>query len=303
MSSPAAAAAQRPAERYLALWASHLASVLGQMAGKSLTSSASTAASEAATGVDSRASLVVRHSGGRDGRFAGCAIFRLADADAVLLACQFSGEDPGEPGSRTLTDDSREALLELFRQAGGLVGSAIKPEFGEVWLEALFEPGAGPATQTPARTGSPEGSRVEFRILEGETVLAVLHGEADADLTQALTASATASLEPAPAKSSQSGPGKAAAASHAATALPSAPPNLGLLWDVHLGIVLRFGQKRMPLREILDFCAGTVIELDQQIEDPVELLLDGKVIARGEVVVVEGNYGLRVTEVAVAVSP
>ena len=53
----------------------------------------------------------------------------------------------------------------------------------------------------------------------------------------------------------------------------------------------------MPLREVLNFCSGTVIELDQNVEDPVDLLLDGRVIARGEVVVVDGNYGLRVTEI------
>jgi flagellar motor switch protein FliN/FliY len=40
-----------------------------------------------------------------------------------------------------------------------------------------------------------------------------------------------------------------------------------------------------------------VVELDQRVQEPVDLLLDGKLIARGEVVVVEGNYGLRVTEV------
>jgi len=63
-------------------------------------------------------------------------------------------------------------------------------------------------------------------------------------------------------------------------------------------VQLRFGSKRMLLRDILDLCSGTVVELDQQLQDPVDLLLDGKVIARGEVVVVDGNYGLRVTQLA-----
>jgi flagellar motor switch protein FliN/FliY len=56
----------------------------------------------------------------------------------------------------------------------------------------------------------------------------------------------------------------------------------------------------MPLREILEFCPGTVIELDRQVDEPVDLLLHGKLVARGEVVVVDGNYGLRVTEVVPA---
>ena len=48
---------------------------------------------------------------------------------------------------------------------------------------------------------------------------------------------------------------------------------------------------------MLELGSGSVIELDRQVDDPVELLLDGKVIARGEAVIVDGKYGLRVTEI------
>ncbi len=57
---------------------------------------------------------------------------------------------------------------------------------------------------------------------------------------------------------------------------------------------LRFGERTMLLRDILELGEGSVVELDRQVEEPVDLLLDGKMIARGEVVVVDGNYGLRV---------
>jgi flagellar motor switch protein FliN/FliY len=75
------------------------------------------------------------------------------------------------------------------------------------------------------------------------------------------------------------------------------PLNLGLVMDVELNVSLRFGQRQLPLREVLELASGSVIELDRQVDDPVELLLDGKVIARGEAVIVDGNYGLRVTEI------
>ncbi|MGO9339063.1 MAG: flagellar motor switch protein FliN [Terracidiphilus sp.] len=75
------------------------------------------------------------------------------------------------------------------------------------------------------------------------------------------------------------------------------PLNLGLVMDVELSVSLRFGQRQLPLREVLELASGSVIELDRQVDDPVELLLDGKVIARGEAVIVDGNYGLRVTEI------
>jgi flagellar motor switch protein FliN/FliY len=75
------------------------------------------------------------------------------------------------------------------------------------------------------------------------------------------------------------------------------PGNLKLVMDVELAMSLRFGQRQLPLREVLELTSGSVIELDRMVDDPVELLLDGKVIARGEAVIVDGNYGLRVTEV------
>jgi flagellar motor switch protein FliN/FliY len=67
--------------------------------------------------------------------------------------------------------------------------------------------------------------------------------------------------------------------------------------DVPLTVTLRFGQRSMRLREVLELNTGTLVELDRQVEDPVDLILDERVIARGEVVVVDGNYGLRVTEI------
>jgi len=74
-------------------------------------------------------------------------------------------------------------------------------------------------------------------------------------------------------------------------------PNLDLLLAVNLNLTLRFGQRVLPLREILDLNAGAIIELDREAQEPADLLLGDKVIARGQVVIVDGNYGLRVTEV------
>jgi len=78
---------------------------------------------------------------------------------------------------------------------------------------------------------------------------------------------------------------------------PIDPLNLKLVMDVELNVSLRFGHCQMPLREVLELASGSVVELDRQVDDPIELLLDGKVLARGEAVIVDGHYGLRVTEV------
>ena len=74
--------------------------------------------------------------------------------------------------------------------------------------------------------------------------------------------------------------------------------NVALFLDVELEATLRFGRRELKLAEILDMGPGDVVELDRQVTDPVDLIVGDKVVARGEVVLVNGNFGLRVTEVA-----
>jgi flagellar motor switch protein FliN/FliY len=74
--------------------------------------------------------------------------------------------------------------------------------------------------------------------------------------------------------------------------------NLELVMDVELSVSLRFGRCKMQLRDVLELTSGYVFQLDREVDDPVELVLDGRVIARGEAVVIDGNYGLRVTELS-----
>jgi len=62
-------------------------------------------------------------------------------------------------------------------------------------------------------------------------------------------------------------------------------------------VTLRFGKRSMILREILELDAGSVVELDRKVQEPADLLLDGRLIARGEGEVVDRNFGLRVLEI------
>ena len=75
-------------------------------------------------------------------------------------------------------------------------------------------------------------------------------------------------------------------------------PGLELLLDVELEASLRFGCREMPLGEILDLGPGDVVQLDRHVADPVDLIVGDKIVARGEVVLVNGNFGLRISEVA-----
>ena len=73
--------------------------------------------------------------------------------------------------------------------------------------------------------------------------------------------------------------------------------NLDRILDVKLELMLRFGERILPLRDLVEVATGSVIELNKRVQEPADLLLGGKLIARGEVVLSEGNYALRVTEV------
>lgn len=75
-------------------------------------------------------------------------------------------------------------------------------------------------------------------------------------------------------------------------------PGLELLLDVELEATIRFGCRELPLGEILELGPGDVVTLDRHISDPADLIVGDKIVARGEVVLVNGNFGLRVTEVA-----
>jgi len=169
----------------------------------------------------------------------------------------------GEPDSAL--DPQAEALAEVIVSGMGGLSSALFTRFGAVTFKV---------------------DRVEDVRLEDMLVLVLAASggeEADVPVRLYFSEQMVASLAPSDAER------------------PSMPKtdaaNLQLVMDVELNVSLRFGQCQLPLRDVLDLTSGSVIELDRDVDDPVELLLDGKVIARGEAVIVDGNYGLRITEI------
>ena len=102
----------------------------------------------------------------------------------------------------------------------------------------------------------------------------------------------------APAHAAAAPPQAAAAAAHAAQPTQVLSTGIELLLDIELEAALRFGCKELPLAEILELGPGDVVQLDRNVTEPVDLVVGDKIVARGEVVLVNGNFGLRVTEVA-----
>ncbi len=92
--------------------------------------------------------------------------------------------------------------------------------------------------------------------------------------------------------------GAPAPGSAAAAAVQHPAGNFDLLLEVELEASVRFGSREMELKDLLELGPGDVVELDRQVADPVDLIVGDRIVARGEVVLVNGNFGLRVIEVA-----
>ena len=74
------------------------------------------------------------------------------------------------------------------------------------------------------------------------------------------------------------------------------PPNLDLLLDVPVGLTVELGSCHLPMRDVLNLNVGSIVQLDKVADAPVELRVNDKLIARGEVVVVENRFGIKITE-------
>ena len=202
----------------------------------------------------------------------------------ILLAQLFLGE-ARDPAVEFKTEH-QEAVEIMLRQVADATSTALKTRWGDVPLR--LELGA-PPSWTPSASGWLSSSG------EGQSQMRI-----EWQLSAAVHAAFAAGPPAAEARS-----GGEEQSPVQPEAVPHAPQdntgmvegNLGLLMDVELEVMLRFGGRSMLLRNILELGTGSVVELDRKVDEPADLLLDGKVIARGEVVVVDGNYGLRVLEV------
>ena len=75
------------------------------------------------------------------------------------------------------------------------------------------------------------------------------------------------------------------------------PPNLDLLLDVPVKLTVELGSCQMSMRDVLQLAVGSVVPLDRLADTPVDLFVNQKLVARGEVVVVEDHFGIKVTEI------
>jgi len=263
------------------LWAEATAHVLEQSAGSPFTSTPRSPATADEPSPESAAdSLWARFK--VSGRFAGELAFQIPRADAVRLTQLLMSE----PLDATVAfDESRaDALSEILRQFAGVASTMCKSKYGgevQFGLDANTPPEWQPSSRCPWIFAASKVDPLQWTLVISPELHVAL--DAPPSMPEALPAQSSAAP---------------AAASPQSSEAP--PANLDLLLDVELEASLRFGQREMLLRDILELHPGSVIELDRRVQEPAELVVSGRVIAHGEVVIVDGNYGLRITDIAQA---
>lgn len=119
----------------------------------------------------------------------------------------------------------------------------------------------------------------------------------DTAIVEALEGPSTVASASSPSSSASDVSNRADAESYARKLDDAEMKNIGLILDVKLPVRVRIGKKKMLLKDVLSMDIGSVIELNQLANDPLDILVDDNVIAQGEVVIVDGNFGVQITSI------
>jgi flagellar motor switch protein FliN len=200
----------------------------------------------------------------------------LSYEDARRVSALVMGMDPAEVADEAVAD----TLREVTNQA--TCSLAAKDVTGGI----AFAPGSVERATPP--DGFDGANIFAFRVGQDFTAHVCMHATFS-EVTSMATVPQPSEPVVAPVRAAVGKPGSTPGA-----------PNLDVLLDIELPLTVRFGKTELPLLSLVRLAPGSVIDLHRSMDEPVDLMVSGKIIARGEVVVVEGNYGVRVTEIVSA---
>lgn len=190
------------------------------------------------------------------------------------LAAAFDAEGAGSLARAVLAQEEpadREAIADTLREVAAQAGGLLTQGEAAAGTRVQVQVEAAPAANVPA------GAPAAFVLRAGEALSARVAWWSD------------------------TAPRRRAAAPPDPAAVPPDPgnraSNVEMILDIDLPLTVRFGTAELPLSALTRLGPGSVIDLGRSPDDPVDVLVNGKVVARGEVVVVAGNYGVRITEI------
>jgi len=233
----------------------------------------------------------------------GTQVLAWNEATAVAIAQLILGEEstPG-PG---LSPDHLDALTEIANQISGAIGTAMrgalgKPvTFGTVTVSALADAGACHAMFREEALAplfcvanvTLEGvAPSEVALIVSSSFLAGLE-KARPDDDTSITKEGTVSTTPASAQT------PFVPLAGGALAGPGNGNSIDMLLDVNLLVSVELGRTRLQIRDVLQLGPGSIVELDKQAGEAVDILVNDKPIARGEVIIIDENFGVRLTSI------
>jgi flagellar motor switch protein FliN len=171
-----------------------------------------------------------------------------------------------------LPEDIRGTCLEILNQAASGLARALTKQAGREILAAS-------GTESPAPPDAAPRTSVRFSVEESGLELLLAGAEDFPSLLHLLTPTdKPVSLSPKPQSQELN-------------------TKMDLLLDVELPVSVSFGHAQLALKDVLKLTTGSIVELNRSVSEPVEVIVNNCVIARGEVVVVEGNFGVRIRHV------
>ena len=244
--------------------------------------------------------------------------------DASRLAALVSGDEPPEPAG-ALDDTTKQIFAEFAEAFAGGGGRNLIEKSGRQDLEVKSTAVAMANEEDidlPALLGDPCTAAVfGFTLADAQSNAVVLVPEtaetmasprgaalsegdveslvSGAQLNEAEMNDILSGFNPETAEEEIGAPetGAGAAEYGKRAGLPGEQENLEMILDIKLEATARLGEVEMPLTDILALGPGSIIEVGHSVDEPVDLLVNGKLIARGDVVVVDEKFGLRITEI------
>lgn len=212
----------------------------------------------------------------------------IAVVTPVAMATSLADMMLGGEGAKkdTMSGDDIDAIKEINSNIFGAISTSLNaqkdlPKLNFACTKAEF------ITQNMDLSRFDKAFIFEFSLEPIHSAFVIL---ATADFVNLFENAEKAAATPAPEKSS---PAQGAAPTLTATEFK----NINMILDVCLSVKVRIGQKRMLLKDVIAMDIGSVIELNQLANDPLDILVDDKVIAKGEVVIVDGNFGIQITDI------
>jgi flagellar motor switch protein FliN/FliY len=193
---------------------------------------------------------------------------------------------PGE-AKDTLEADDIDSLKELFSQSFGAFATAIREEGYKVSFNGFSQ----------IEPKDENFFEAEFEIIITNTTESSMQQYVSIDEFEKMLSSLKVDVLSSKHQTSSTPLFEIEDESKQSSIVETSKDNLNLLMDIELNARVRIGSKQMLLKDVVKLSEGTIIDLDKSVDEPMEILVNGKTVAKGIVVVVGGNFGIKITHV------